>query len=425
MFELRKKEKSVFHFNVKYDAKEWNAFIEEAYEKTKGKYAVQGFRKGKVPRKVIEQNYGANIFYEEAFEIAIQNAYGEILGKHTDLDPVTYPDIEILNIDDKGVEILIKITTTPEVKLGDYTGLTIETEKGEVNEEKVNEELQQLRERSARFVDVERPAQLGDIATIDFVGSVDGVEFDGGKAEDYRLELGSHSFVDTFEDQIVGMNIGEKRTIKVTFPEQYTPELAGKKADFAVTLNKVEEKELPELNDQFASDVSEFETLADFRADIKKNLQASLDAELKRKNEDKVIEAVVKNAEVDVPEVMVQQQLDAYIQDFESRLSYQGISLDDYFKMVGGSVEEFKKERADVAKENVKTRLTLQEIIKKENLNASAEEVDQKLAEIASKYKKSVEDYKKSMGERELTYFENGIIMDKLMNFLTQNNKLA
>ena len=425
MFKLAKKQDSVYNFVVKYDAEEWTKFIEQAYEETKAKYAVQGFRKGKVPRKVIEQNYGANIFFEDAFQNAIQNAYVEILDKYKEIEPVSYPEIDIKKIDEEGIEVKIAITTVPEVKLGEYKNLTIETAKGELDEEKVNSEIEQLRNRTARFLPVEREARNGDVVTIDFIGRVDGVAFEGGSAEDHRLELGSHMFVDNFEDQVVGMNIGEKRTVTVTFPDNYTKELAGKKADFEVTLNNVEEKQLPELNDEFASNVSEFETLEEFKADLRKNLQASLDAELNRKTEDILIAEVVKNAEVVVPDAMVEQQLDAYLQDFATRISYQGLTMDQYFEMFGSSEEEFRAEKRDVARENVKTRLVLQEIIKAENLIATPEEVDAKLKEIADKYKKSVEDYKKSMGEKELTYFENGIIMNKLLDFLKTSNNLV
>ena len=425
MFKLAKKENSVYNFVVKYDSQEWTKFIEQAYEETKSKYSVQGFRKGKVPRKVIEQNYGANIFFEDAFQNAIQAAYVEILDKHKEIDPVTYPEIDVKKIDENGIEVAVAITTVPEVKLGAYTGLDVEAAKGELDEDKVNTEIEQARNRSARFVEVQRAAQNGDIVTIDFIGRVDGVAFAGGTAEDHRLELGSKTFVDNFEEQLVGKNIGEKRFVNITFPENYTVELAGKKAEFEVILNNIEEKQLPELNDEFASNVSEFETLAEYKEDIRKNLQASLEAELNRKTEDNLIAAVVEKAEVAVPDAMVQQQLDAYLQDFQNRLAYQGLTLEQYFEMFGSSEAEFRKEREDVARENVKTRLVLQEIIKAENLFATEEEVDGKLQEIANKYKKSLDDYKKSMGEKELTYFENGIIMNKLLAFLKEKNNIV
>ena len=425
MFKLAKKENSVYNFVVKYDSQEWSKFIEQAYEATKAKYAVQGFRKGKVPRKVIEQNYGANIFFEDAFQNAIQTAYVEILEKHKEIEPVSYPEIDVKKIDENGIEVEVAITTIPEVKLGAYTGLSIEGAKGELDEDKVNTEIEQARNRSARFVPVEREARNGDIVTIDFIGRVDGVAFAGGTAEDHRLELGSKTFVDNFEEQVVGMNIGEKRIVKVTFPENYTVELAGKQADFEVTLNNVEEKQLPELNDEFASNVSEFETLAEYKEDIRKNLQASLEAELARKTEDILIAEVVKNAEVAIPDAMVQQQLDAYLQDFQNRLAYQGLTLEQYFEMFGSSEADFRKDKEDVARENVKTRLVLQEIIKAENLLATEEEVNAKLEEIANKYKKSLDDYKKSMGEKELSYFENGIIMNKLIAFLKEKNNIV
>ena len=290
---------------------------------------------------------------------------------------------------------------------------------------KIDAEINQARDRQARFVVVEREAKMGDFVSIDFVGSIEGKEFEGGKAEDHRLELGSKSFVDTFEEQIAGMRIGEKRVIKVKFPETYPEELKSKQADFSVILNKVEEKQLPELNDEFASSVSEFETFKDYEADIKKHLQESLEAQLERETENKMIEAVVKNATVEVPDIMTEKQLDAFLKDFEMRLSYQGMKMADYYTYTGTNEEQFRKDKFEDAKNTVKTRLVLETIIKTENLTVTDKELDAKIQEIASKYKKSLEDYKKSMGERELSYIQNGILMEKLVNFLKANNEIA
>lgn len=424
MFKLNGQEKKCYEFTITISKDEWDNFINEVYEKNKSKYTVQGFRKGKVPRKVIEQNYGATVFFEDAFDNALTFEYHKILDKNKDIQPVASPDIEVKKFDEKGIVVKMKIQSLPEVKLGEYKGLTIESAKGEVDEEKINAEINQIRDRQARFISIQRPAKMGDFVTIDFVGKVDGKEFDGGKAEDYRLELGSHTFIDNFEEQIVNMNIGEKKTIKVTFPKNYTEELKNKPAEFDVILNKVEEKQLPELNDEFASNVSEFENVADFKADIKKHLQESLENKLNRETENKILEAVVKNASVEIPEVMINQQIDAFVKDFEDRLSYQGMKMDDYLKYANTDLENFKKEKREVAEESVKMRLVIEEIIKKENLFATDSELDAKIQEIATKYKKSVEDYKKSMGKSELSYFENGIIMEKLMSFLKSNNTI-
>ncbi|MDD4815899.1 MAG: trigger factor [Clostridia bacterium] len=424
MYTLEKKEKDVFKILIKINNEEWNGYINQAYEETKAKFAVQGFRKGKAPRKVIEQNYGASIFFDDALEIAFAKEYENILEKEKQIKPVAQPELSIEKFDENGIEILVSVQSEPEVKLGEYKGLEIESAKGKVSKDKIDAEINQARERQARFVEVQTPAKMGDFVCIDFVGSIDGKEFDGGKAEDHRLELGSKSFVDTFEDQIVGMKIGESKTITVKFPDNYPPELKSKIADFAVTLKKVEEKQLPELNDEFASSVSEFETFDAYKKDIVKHLEESLQAQLERETENKIIEAVVKNATVEVPEIMIQKQTDAFLKDFEMRLSYQGMKLQDYYEYTKSTEEQFKKDKYEDAKITVKTRLVLEALIKQENLLAKPEEIDAKVQEIATKYKKSLEDYKKNISERELVYIENGILMEKLINFLKSNNQI-
>lgn len=426
MYKLDKQEKNKFYYTIKITQKDWSEFLTKAYEKNKDKFSVQGFRKGKVPKKVVEQNYGAGVFFDEAFDFAISKEYGEILSENKEINPLASPEIKVEKFDEKeDIEISMIITAEPEVKLGEYKGLKIKKSNAKADEAKVDAEIEQIRDRQARFVIVERQAKMGDFVTIDFLGKVDGKPFDGGKAEDYRLELGSKSFIDTFEEQIAGMNIGEKRTIKVTFPENYTVELKNKPAEFEVTLNKVEEKQLPELNDEFASNVSEFDTFADFKADIKKHIQESLDTKNEQETENKLIETIVKNATVEIPEVMTEEQLEFYVKDFEMRLTYQGMKLEDYFNYTGTTMEQFKDSQRKTASDSVKTRLVLQEIIKTEKLTVKKEELDSKLQENASKFKKSVEDYKKSMTERELSYIQNGILMEKLINFLKTNNEIA
>lgn len=426
MYTLEKLENNKYKAILKVSKEDWEKFVNQAYEETKHKFNVQGFRKGKVPRKVIEQNYGAGVFYDDALEIAFRLEYSAMLKQETQIVPITDPEISIGKFDEEGVEIIVELQNMPEVKLGQYKNLEVKKAKGEVTEEQINAELEQGRERLARFIVVDRESKMGDFVTIDFIGSVDGKEFDGGKAEDYRLELGSHSFIDTFEDQLVGLKAGAKQTVKVKFPEDYpAEELKGKDAEFECTMNKVEEKQLPELNDEFASNVSEFETLEDYKADIKKNMQASLENQLDRENENKLLEAVVKNAEFNVPEVMITNQLEMMLKDFESRIAYQGLTLDKYFELAGGSVEEFNKVNREKAEEIAKTRVVLGEIVTQEKLAPTQEEIDAKIQEISSKYNKSLEDYKKSMSERELFYFENDILMEKLIKFLKENNKLV
>lgn len=425
MFTLEKGDNNKYKIVISADKKDWDEFVNQAYEENKNKFTVQGFRKGKAPRKVIEQNYGSTIFFDDALDKLFYQEYANILEQHKEIIPVDNPQISIDKFDDNGIVLLVEIQSVPEVVLGQYKGLEVEGAKGEVDNKQIEDEINQQRDKLARFVEVERPAKLGDFATIDFVGSVDGVKFDGGSAEDYRLELGSHSFINGFEEQIVGMNIGEKKIINVKFPDDYFSEnLKGKPAEFEVILNKLEEKELPKLDDEFASNVSEFETLKDYREDIKKHLEESLKIKIKRENENKIIDLIVKNSNVEIPQCMIDNELDKFIKDFETRLSYQGVKLDEYLTHVGMNLEQLKKDRTDMVKETIKTRLVLEKIIQVENLIISEDELNAKLTEIASKYKKSLEDYKKSLGERELIYFENGILMEKLTSFLTKENKI-
>ena len=425
MYKQEKKEKSVITFAVSASAEEFEAYVQKAYDKTKSKYSVQGFRKGKAPRKVIEQNYGKEIFMEDALLELANETYEKILAENADLVPVGRPEIDVEALDKNGAKFKIKIAVRPEVKLGAYTGLELEKSKEVVSEKAVEDELSQLQNRQARFVVAQRAAQNGDFVTIDFLGKIDGVPFDGGKAEDYRLELGSNTFIPGFEEQVVGMEIGQKRTIDVKFPDDYfNADMKGKAATFDITLTKVEEKELPELNDDFASNVSEFNTLAELKADIEKHLAESVENQNRQKDEGTVLEAIVKTTEMDIPEVMVQEQLDRIMEDMKMRLSYQGFSMEDYLDMMGSSMDDFRASQRENAENSVKTQLVISEIIKKEGLKVEPEELDQKLQEIAEKYGKTLEEYKKTISNNEFNYIANDIIITKLFDFLFKNNTL-
>ena len=425
MYKQLKKEKNVVTFSVTADKTEFEGFIVKAYEHNKGKFNVQGFRKGKAPRKVIEQNYGKDVFVEDALLEMANLEYQKIVVENKDLKPVARPEIEIVKVDENGAEIKIFVTVQPEVKLGAYTGLEIEKANATVNAEQIDAELNQIRERQARFVAVERKAQKGDVTEIDFVGRVDGTEFDGGKAENFRLELGSNTFIPGFEDQIVGMDIGEKRTINVKFPDDYfSPELKGKPAEFDVTLNKLEEKQLPELNDELASNSSEFNTLEELKEDIKKHLEESINNQNRQKDENKIIETIMESTEVDIPDAMIETQIDNQVEDFKARLSYQGMDLEQYLQLVGQTMAEFRNTHRELAEKSVKSQLVMTEIIKKENMQVTQEDLDKKMQEIATKYEKTLEEYKKSISEYELNYITNDIIITKLFDFLFKNNNL-
>ena len=426
MYTVEKLEGNKYEIKIDLSKDEFEKFIEEAYETSKDKFSVQGFRKGKAPRKVIEKNYGANIFVDDALDLAFNRLYGQALDEHREIDPISSPEIKLDKFDDTGLTITAVVENMPEVKLGAYTGLEIEGAKGEVTEEKIEKEINQTRERQARFVPTDREARLGDFVEIDFVGSINGVKFDGGEAKNYRLELGSKSFIDNFEDQLVGMKKGETRTISVKFPDDYFAEdLKGKQAEFEVTLHEVEEKILPELNDEFASNVSEFETFEEYKADIKKHMEESLEAQLERENENRLLEKITSLAEVDVPKVMVEAQLDSYVKDMETRLSYSGIKMDEYLKHMNITLDQLRENNREHAEKTVKTRLVLEAIIKELKLSASQEEITKKVEELASKYGKTADDYKKVLNEKQYIYFENEIIFDKLIKYLKENNTIT
>lgn len=407
------------------DAKEWEEAVQVAYEKNKGKYSVQGFRKGHTPRKVLEKTYGSSLFYDEAIDGCFYRYYFEVLSKEKSIEPVAAPDIEIKSISEKGLELVLKITVKPEVELGEYKGLKVEKTAVKVTKEEVDKELQGLLESQVKYVEVEREIKNGDTATIDFSGSIDGVKFDGGTATDFDLEIGSKSFIDTFEDQLVGLKKGDKKDVKVTFPKEYhEPSLAGKPAVFAVEIKEVKEKQYPELNDTFASEVSEHNTLKELTDATKAKIKDAKEKEAAAQAENKLIDMIVDNAKVEVPQAMVEQQVEDFIKDFEYRLSYQGLSLQGYLQYANITIEELKKSRQEDAKRTVKTRLVLEQIITKEKIEVTDKDLEDKFNEHNKEKPKSIKEIKKTLNPEQLNYFENSILLNKLMKFLKDNNNM-
>ncbi len=424
-YELKTLKDKKVEIEISLDAKEWESAIEDAYKKTKGRYNIHGFRKGSAPRKVIEKTYGPTIFFEDAIDGCFYRYYFEVLQKEKSLEPIDAPALAIKSIDENGITIVATIENKPEVTLGDYKGLTIEKKVEKVTEKEIKAELDRMVASRARFIEVtDRAVEKGDIATIDFSGSVDGVKFEGGTATDYDLEIGSHSFIDNFEDQIVGMKVGDRKDVNVTFPNNYhVDELKGKPSVFDVTVKVIKTKQLPELNDEFASEVSEFENLADLKADIKKKLTESAEHEAHHKQEADLIEAVTNNAKVDIPEVLVEHQVEDFIRDFEYRLGYQGLKLEDYLKYLGQTIEELKESRREDAKKTVKTRLVLEAIVKAENIDVTDADVEEKYNEGKDK-KKTIAEIRKELSNEQVAYMENGILMNKLMTMLKNSNTL-
>ena len=426
-YKITKKEKNNYEVEITISAEEWENAVEATYQADKNRFSVQGFRKGKAPRKVIEKNYGEMVFFDGAFERAFSEEYGKFLDENKDFEPIIQPDVKIDKFGKEGLVVTASVAGVPEVKLGAYTGLTVKKECKKATKKEVEDELKMVAERSARFVDAsDDEAKMGDFATIDFVGMVDGEIFEGGSATNYRLELGPKSFIDTFEDQIVGMKVGDNKDVNVTFPANYGAEnLQNKPAVFKVTLEKIERKQLPEINDAFASNVSEFETLEDYKKDIEKRMNIKKEQEAERKLENDLIEKIVDASEVEVPEILIERQLDMFIKDLEARLSYQGLKLDEYLGYLETDVQKLREERKEQAKQSCKTRLVLEELIKKENLYVTDEELNAKLQEMADLYKKDLEEYKKTLDNNTVAYFENDILMKKLLDFLKANNTIA
>jgi len=418
-------EKNKVKFTVETTIEEWEHCLQHSFEHNKEKYTVQGFRKGKAPRSVIEKNYGEYVFYDDAINHSFSHNYTEILDKETDLEPIDHPSVNILDFKD-GLKYEITVEVKPEVILGEYKNLEIKKEKVEVLGEEVETELKLAQDKAGRLVSVDRPIKNGDTATIDFSGSLNGVKFDGGTSQDYDLVIGSHSFIEGFEEQLVGMKKGETKTIEVTFPENYMEEsLKGKPANFEVTIKEVREKELPVLDDEFAKNYSEFETLEEYKKDIEKSLKENKEKEANYKAENDLIDKVTDNATVEISDTLIEKQIDEFIKDFEYRLMYQGLKLEDYLKHMNSSMKELRDSRREDAIKTAKTKLVLEEIIKREKIEVTEEEVENKLKEMAESRNLKVEDFKKGLNEQFFNRIYGQMITDKLLAFLTENNKLV
>lgn len=395
----------------------------EAYNKNKGKFSVPGFRKGHAPKGMIEQYYGEGVFFEDAFEIAFPDAYSAAL-KENNIIAVSRPEnVDILSMEP--LKVTAEVYTKPEVELGDYKGLTVEVDEVKITDEAVDNAIEEVRGKNASFVNVDREATIGDMVIIDYSGSVDGVKFDGGTAENQQLELGSHTFIPGFEEQVVGMKVDETKDINVTFPEQYhSKDLAGKDAVFTVTVHEVKEKQLPELDDEFAVDVSEFDTFDEYKADVKAKMIAEADERRKNVIENEVIKAAADNATIDIPDCMIDQQVDYKMQEMQYSLMYQGIDMPTYLQYIGATEEQLKAELRPAAEETVKSQLVLEAIIKAENIDADKEDIDKEIAKRAENQKKTVEEVSADMTEDMLEYIKDRVRFDKVIELLVSTAKV-
>ena len=418
-------EKNKVKFTVTITKEEWEHCLEHSYEHNKEKYNVQGFRKGKAPRNIIEKNYGQYVFYDDAINHALGHNYGEILDKENEVEPIASPSVNILSIEN-GLKYEIEVEVKPEVILGEYKNLEIKKEDTKVTKEEVETELKLAQDKACRLVSVEREVKEGDTTTIDFSGSVNGKKFDGGTAQDYDLVIGSHSFIDGFEDQMIGMKKGETKNIEVKFPENYMePSLQGKPATFDVTVKEIREKELPTIDDEFAKNYSEFETLEEYKKDIEKTLKEGKDKDAEYKAENELIDLITDNATVEISDTLIESQIDDFIKDFEYRLMYQGLKLEDYLKHLNTTMKELRDSRREDAQRTAKTKLVLEEIIKRENISVSEEEMEKKLEDMAAQRNIKIEDFKKGINEDFFNRIYGQMITDKLLAFLTENNKLV
>ena len=422
--QVEKLEKNMVKLTVEVPAEEVEKALNAAYMKQRNSISVPGFRKGKVPRAMIEKMYGAAVFYEEAANTLMQDSYPAAV-EESGVDVVSRPEVDVVQIE-KGMPFIYtaEVAVKPEVKLGKYEGVTVSKVNTKVTAAEVKEALEAERNKNARTVSVKRAAKLGDTVMIDYEGSIDGVPFDGGKAENSPLELGSHSFIDTFEDQLVGHKAGEEVDVNVTFPEQYhAADLAGKPALFKVKINDVTTKELPKLDDEFASDVSEFETLEEYKEDIKKRLEEQKATEGKRAQEDEAIAAIVEKSKMEIPEAMIRTQCEDMVNEFAQRIAQSGLSMEQYMQFSGQTVQGLMDQVRPEAETRIKTSLVLEAIVKEQNIEVTDADVDAEVEKMAAMYGMDAAQLKEYMGENEKDGMKRELAITKAVDYIMANVK--
>ena len=425
--QVEKLEKNMAKLTVEVSAEDFKAAIKKAYNKTKNRFAIPGFRKGKASQAVIEKMYGEAVFYEDAADEAINSTYAEAM-KESGLDIVSRPEITVEQIGkDQAFIYSALVAVKPEVTLGEYKGVEVEKADAAVTAEDVEAELKRVQEQNARLLTVEdRPVADGDQTVIDFEGFVDGKGFEGGKAEDYPLTIGSHSFIDTFEEQLIGKNIGEECEVNVTFPAEYhAAELAGKPAMFKVTVKEIKVKELPALDDEFASEVSEFDTLDEYKQDIEKKLQERKEKAAASQNEDRVVAKVVENASMEIPEKMIDAQVDNMLRETAQRMQSQGLSMDLYMKYTGMTADQMKDQMRPEAVKRIQTRLVLEAVVKAENIETSEEKLDEEIAKMAEAYKMEADKLKSYMTDSDKDQMKQDLAVQAAVDLLVSEAKLV
>ena len=418
--QVEKLEKNMAKLTIEVSAEDLDKAMQNAYQKAKGRISIPGFRKGKAPRKMIEQMYGKGIFLEDAVNALIPEHYSKALAE-CDLEIVSQPKIDMTQVEPgKALIFTAEVATKPEVTLGDYKGLEVPKSETEVTDEEVEAELKKEQEKNSRTITVEdRAAQNGDTATIDFEGFVDGTAFEGGKGTDYPLTLGSNTCIPGFEEQLVGANTGDHVEVKVTFPEEYqAKELAGKEAVFQCDVKKIEAKELPELDDDFAKDVSEFDTLAEYKASVKTTLGEKKAEDARRAKEDAAVDKVIENAQMEIPEAMIDTQCRQMMDDFARRMQSQGLSMEQYFQFTGQSAEKMMEDMKPQALKRIQTRLVLEKIAEVENIQPTEDEVNEEISKMAEMYKMEADKLKELIGENEMEQMKKDMAVQKAVTLV-------
>lgn len=416
-------EKNSVKLTITVDAETFEKGVQKAYLKNVKKIALPGFRKGKAPRKIIEQYYGAGVFFEDAINFVCPEAYEEAL-KETGVEAVSRPEIDVVEIESgKDFVFTATVSTKPEVELGDYNAISVKKVTYRTTQKEIEAEIKKVQEQNARIIPVEdRAVKEGDLTVIDFEGFTDGVAFDGGKGTDYSLEIGSGAFIPGFEDQLVGAEIGKEVEVNVTFPKDYHSEdLKGKKAMFKVTVKEIKEKQLPEINDDFVKDVSEFDTLDDYKKDIKEKIAKSNEQRGRQETENNVIDEVLKIATVEIPDCMIDTQLENIARDFDYRLSMQGLNLAKYLEMTGSNIDAFKEQFKEQAEKQVKTSLVLEAVAKAENVKATEKDIEAEMKKVAESYNMELDKVKDLFKDEERKSLENEIITQKTVDLLVKN----
>lgn len=424
-YKLEKKENGVFLAEVTADQKEWNEFLNSAYEKNKGKYNIPGFRKGHAPRNVIEKTYGAGAFVNEALDEMYYKAYTLVLREHEEIKPIDAPSLNIKKLDESGVIMELSLECVPDFDLAPYKGLTFTKEKAKVTAKEVNEQIDKELLRASRLVETKKPVKNDDFVTLDFDGYIDGKQFEGGKADNYQLKIGSHSFIDTFEDQLVGLNIGDKKDVVVTFPADYhAADLAGKKATFKCEIKNVRERIMPKLDEEFVSNSTEFETVEEYKKSVKDKLLKEAEEKANLELDNDILDKIIDDTNFTVPAKMVEDEFNRQFNGMQSQMQYQGIRYEDYLKYLNKTDEDFKAEIRANCTRNVKARLVLEKLIRIEKLDITEKDIDKKIAEMAKAAKQPVEEFKKHVNNDYINRVANELLMNKLIEFLHKNNTI-